>query len=107
MITNRVMRLGRHYKIAGNDCCALMKKLIECVLTICSRFTPNDWSCCIIYFISASVYVLSIALHIALLEVGRESMHVLIIRQYSFAFVIPEIAVPDANQRHDHRYIFF
>ncbi len=45
-------------------------------------------------------------LHIALLEVRRETVHILVIRQNRFSFRTKEIVVPDANQRQQDRQVF-
>lgn len=41
---NRIVRLHGRYKIGGYDLRSLMDQLIKCVLAVCTRFTPNNWT---------------------------------------------------------------
>merc|ERR1719222_1812099 len=51
--------------------------------------------------------VLSIALHISLLEVGRKPVQVLIVGQQGMRLSTKEVAIPDAKDGKDHRKIGF
>ena len=44
VVTNRVQRLGRSDKIRWNQFRSLMDELIECMLAVGTRFTPNNWA---------------------------------------------------------------
>ncbi len=49
----------------------------------------------------------AVAFHVALLKIGRKTMHVLIIGQNGFRLGAEEIVVPDADQGQHDRNIFF
>ena len=49
--------------------------------------------------------VLAVALHGQLLQVGRESLQVLLVRQHRDRLGAEEIVVPDAQQAHEHRQV--
>lgn len=54
-----------------------MNKLVECVLPVCAWLSPDNWAGLVVAFLTAPGNILPIALHIALLEVGGKSVHVL------------------------------
>src|SRR4030066_1683798 len=76
------------------------------MLAICSWFTPYNWACLILYLLAISVNGLSITLHVSLLKVSRETLHILVIRQNYFGLSTEEIHIPDTNKCKDHRDIF-
>lgn len=47
-----VVRLSRGYEIGGNKSGPLVDELVERVLSICARFTPNYWASVVIYLFS-------------------------------------------------------
>ena len=49
--------------------------------------------------------VLAVALHRQLLEIGRESLQVLLVRQHGDRLGAEEIVVPDAQKAHEHRQV--
>ena len=50
-----------------------MQKLVEGVLSVCSRLTEDHRACDVIDGLSVPVDVLSVGFHVQLLEMGRES----------------------------------
>ena len=84
-----------------------MNQLIKSMLSIGAGFSPNDGSGLVVDCFTISAYVFSITLHISLLEIGRESVHVLIIRENGFGFGSVEIVVPNAEHRQHHWHIVF
>src|SRR6188768_2450392 len=107
MITDWVMRNSRCYEITGDQPCALVHKLIECVLTIGPGFAPNDWPRFIADTFAISIYKLAVAFHIALLEISSETMHILIVREYGFRCCSIEVSIPYPDKGHDDGNIFF
>lgn len=83
-----------------------MDQLVERVLAVSARLTPDDWTRLVIHRVAVTVNVLTVGFHIALLEVGRKAMHVLVVRQDRFGFSAKEVVVPDTNQRQQHRQVF-
>ena len=51
--------------------------------------------------------LLSVGLHVSLLEVGSEPMEVLVVRQQGVGLGTVEVAVPDTEQSKDHRHLKF
>ena len=85
---------------------SLVDQLVERVLAVSARLTPDDWTRLVIHRVAVTVNVLTVGFHIALLEVGRKAMHVLVVRQDRFGFSAKEVVVPDTNQRQQHRQVF-
>src|SRR4029078_11448702 len=59
------------------------------------------------YPVPVAIPMLAIALHITLLKIGGETVHVLIVRKYGFRLNAEEINVPQAYERHQHGNILF
>lgn len=74
-----VLGLARSQEIAGNDLSSLMDQLIKSVLAVGSRLSPNDGTGLVIHLETLVINVLAVGLHVSLLEVGGEAVHVLII----------------------------
>src|SRR4051812_29513658 len=75
------------------------------MLAVRARFTPNNGAGGVISFVSISVNTFTVAFHISLLEISREAMHVLVIRQYSFTLGSEKVGVPNADKTHNNRDI--
>src|ERR1044072_9310479 len=107
MVANRVMAIGRRYKIAGDQNSSLVYQLVKGMLAIGAWFAPNNRTGIVPYGFTPAVNAFTIAFHVALLKIGGKAMHVLIVRQNGFGLAIEEVGVPKAYKRHDNRYIFF
>ena len=83
-----------------------MDQLVERVLTVGARLAPDDWASLVIHRVAVTVNVLAVGFHVALLEVGRKAVHVLVVRQNRFGFSAEEVVVPDPDQRQQHRQVF-
>src|SRR5688572_14203383 len=105
MIAYRIVGLCGHDKVAWYHACSLVNELVKSMLTICTRFSPNDRTCLVTHFFSVTVDILAIAFHISLLEISRKTMHVLVIGENCFGIRIEKIPVPYAKHRHNNRYI--
>ena len=70
------------------------------------RVLPEDRSCLIVDRLSALIHMFTITFHIALLEVGRKTMEVLIIGQDCFCMPAKEIIIPYSDQAKDDRNVF-
>ncbi len=106
VIRQRVVGDCRSDEIARYHFGTLMNQLVERMLTVSTRLTPDDWACLVIHRIAVTVNVFTVGFHIALLEVGRETVHILVVRQNRFGFSTEEIVVPDTDQRQQHRQVF-
>src|SRR5690606_15045600 len=55
--------------------------------------------------LAAAPHGLTVALHLELLEIGREAVQVIVIRQNRVARRAEEVAIPDADEREHHRQV--
>ena len=60
-------------ELERDDVRALVKELIERVLSIGSWLTEDNWSCHIVYWLAETVYSLAVGFHVTLLKVCRET----------------------------------
>src|SRR6266511_4674562 len=100
-----VERLCEGDEVTGNKPGALMDQLIERVLTVSTGFTPVDRTGLTVYRRAGERHVLAVALHRELLEIGRKALEVLVVRQDCDCLRAEEIAVPDAEETHEHRQV--
>src|SRR5690348_19366 len=107
VFTYGIVTDGGGNKIRGYHRRSLVKQLVKGMLAVGSRFSPNDRPCGVSNLFATPVHVFSIAFHISLLEVSRETMHILVVRQNRFRLGAKEINIPKAHQAHDNRNIFF
>lgn len=83
-----------------------MDQLIERMLAVSAWLAPDDWASLVIHCVTVTVNVFTVGFHVALLEVGRKTVHVLVVWQNRFGFSPEEVVVPDTNQRKQHRQVF-
>ena len=79
LFQNKVRYTKKKFAIILNFkfCFTLMNELIKCMLTICTRLSPDYRACSIVNTLTTSGNAFSITFHIPLLEVGCKSMHIL------------------------------
>lgn len=92
-------------EVTGDQLGALVDQLIEGVLAVGTRLTPDDGAGLVVNRLAVAIHVLAVGLHVALLEVGREAVHVLIVRQDGFGLGTVEVVVPQTDQRQQHRHV--
>ena len=92
-------------KIAGNQPGSLVNELVEGMLSIGSRLSPDNWPGLIIHLPTFQVNVFSVALHIGLLEVGTQAPKIMVVGQDCHGLRAKEIIVPDANKPQQHREV--
>src|SRR5207244_12846155 len=97
MMPDRVVRFYGSNEVARNELGALVDELIEGVLSVGAWLTPDDRAGRDVYRLTVTVDVLAVTLHVNLLKVSGERVHVLIIRQNSLRLSTKEIVVPDAQ----------
>src|ERR1044072_8628681 len=107
MITDRVMRKYRGNEIARDQKGTLGDQLIKCMLAVGSRFPPNDGAGGIGNLIPIAGCMLTITFHIALLEISRETVHVLVVGQYGLRLCPKKINIQKTYKPHYHGYILF
>lgn len=72
VVTDRVVADGRRQEVAGDQLGALMDQLVEGVLAVGARLTPDDGASLVVNRLAIAIHVLAVGLHVALLEVGRK-----------------------------------
>jgi len=102
---DRVERLSECDEIARNEPRALMDQLIERVLAIGSGLAPIDRAGLSVDRCSGERYVLAVALHHQLLEIGWETLQVLVVGKHRDGLRAVEVVVPNAEESHEHRKI--
>src|SRR5258708_26482109 len=84
-------------EVARNQLGSLVNELVEGMLTIGTRLSPDNGAGLVVHFPALQIDMLPIALHIQLLQVGTEASQVMIIGQDGNGFGIKEVVLPDAN----------
>src|SRR5262245_30760841 len=84
-----------------------MDQLVEGVLAVCSRFAEIDWTGFTGYSVSIERHLLPEAFHRQLLQVGGETFHVMLVRQYRNRLRSEEIVVPEGQKTHQDRQVAF
>ena len=85
-------------KLQRHNVSSLMQKLIERMLTICSRFTKNYRTSNIINLFTKTVYRFSVTFHIKLLQMSRKTTQSLRIRQNCSSRIFLNISFINTNQ---------
>ncbi len=93
-----IVRLSGQDEVGGDEFGALMQQLEERVLCIGGRFTEEDGTGRVLDVVACSSDCLAIRLHGQLLQVGRESVHVLVERCNKVSLGAKEVRVPDTKQ---------
>src|SRR6185295_4378408 len=75
------------------------------MLPIGTRLTPINRPGFVIHRNAVDGYVLAVALHGELLEIGRKAFEILFIRQHSDGLSAEKVVVPDAEQAHRNRQV--
>ena len=105
MMPNGIVGFNRGNEVARNELGALMDKLVEGVLPVGARLTPDDRAGRDVDHFAVTVDVFAVTLHIALLKIRGKTVHVLIIRQNGLRLGAKEIIVPDAHQSQRGRQV--
>src|SRR5262245_30417151 len=105
MAAEPVERMCESDEVTRDEPSALMDQLIERVLAVGSRLAPVDGTGLTVHRRSSERYVFAVALHRQLLEIGREALKVLVVRQHGDRLRAEEIVVPDAEETHQHRQV--
>ncbi len=84
-----------------------MNQLEKRVLTVGAGLTPNNRPGVVIDLFAMDSGAFAVALHVALLEVIGKIFQGLRVRQNGVGFRLKEIVVPNTQQAHDYRDIFF
>ena len=105
MPAQRVEGLGERDEVAGNQPRALMDQLVERVLAVGARLAPVDRAGLVVDLRAVERDVFAVALHRQLLQIGRETLQVLLVGQHGHRLGAEEVVVPDRQQAHQHRQV--
>src|SRR5262249_34882438 len=95
--------LKKTNEIARDELRSLMKQLIKGVLTIRTRFPPDDGTRLVVDPGGIEADALAVALHLQLLQIGRKPAKIAGIRQDGNSLRAEEIVVPDRQESHQNR----
>ena len=98
-----VVGLGSHEEVGGDELGALVQELEEAVLGIGGWLAEENSSRGVLHVVASAGDGLAVALHGKLLEVGRETVEVLVEWRDQVRLSTEEIAIPDAQEASDHR----
>ena len=102
MVAQGIVALGGCNEIARDEFRTLVNQLVKGMLAVGAWFTPDNRAGLVRHGLAASIHVLAIAFHVALLEIGGKAMQVLIVWENGFCFRFEEVIIPDADQGQDH-----
>ena len=105
MIAQLVMANRGRNKVAWNQLGALMDQLVKGMLTVSARLAPDNRARFVRNSVAVAIDIFAVGFHVALLEISRKAMHVLIVRQDCFGFCTEEIVIPDTDQRQNNRQV--
>src|SRR5690606_32671408 len=80
-------------------------ELIERVLSVRARLTPDHRPRLVVDHRPFTRDALAVRLHVSLLEVGRETVQILIVGKDRMALGAEEVGVPDPEQTQHHRHV--
>jgi len=106
VVPHGIMAYGRGQEISGDHFCSLVEKLEEGMLAVGPGLPPDDGARLVGDLLAVSIDGLAAALHVPLLKIGREAVHVLIVGHDGFCLGAEEVIVPDPEEGQDDRYVF-
>src|SRR5581483_537200 len=98
-------RLDKRDEVTGDELGSLVNQLIEGMLAVRARLAPVDRPGLVADFGSVQRNVLAVALHRQLLQIGGETLEILLVRQHGDGLGAEEIVVPEAQQAQQHRQV--
>src|SRR5476649_1427801 len=98
MASERIEGPGEADEVAGDQARALMDELVEAVLAVGPGFAPEDGTGVIGDVLARERDVLAVGFHGELLQIGREALEVLLVRQNGNGLGVEEVGVPDCEK---------
>ena len=105
MPAERRERVREGDEVARDQARTLVDQLVERVLPVGAGLAPVDRAGVIRHDLAVERDTLAVALHRQLLEVGREALQVVLVRQHRHRLGTEEVGVPDRQQPHQHRQV--
>src|SRR5215471_2282120 len=101
----RIEGLAEADEITGDELGPLMYQLVERVLAVRSRLTPDDWPRLIVDARAIQRHVLAVALHGQLLQIGRKALEILLVGEDADCLRPEKVVVPDGEEPHEDRQV--
>ena len=98
IVAERGQAFGGGQEVRRDQRRALVDQLVERVLAVGAGLAPDDRPGGVVDRGPVAPHRLAVALHVGLLEIGRQAMEMLVVRQDGMALGAEEVAVPDAEQ---------
>src|SRR4051794_11521798 len=105
MGAERIQRLTECYEVAGDESRPLMDQLVKRMLAIGSGLAPVNRVGIAEDLSSIKRNVFAVTLHCELLEISRESLQVLFVREDRYARCAEEVVVPNSQKPHKDRQV--
>ena len=101
-VLGRVRGVDERDEVGRDELGALVDQLVEGVLAVGARFAPEDLAGLGGDGGAVPTHGLAVGLHGQLLQVGREAVQVLVVRQHGVGGDLEEVAVPDVQHTEQH-----
>ena len=103
-VLGRVRGVDERDEVGRDELGALVNQLVEGVLAVGARLTPEDLAGLGGDGGAVPTHGLAVGFHGQLLQVGREAVQVLVVRQHGVGGDLEEVAVPHVEhaEQHDH-----
>ncbi len=102
-----VVGLDRGDEVCRYQLRSLVDQLVKGMLAVNAGGTPDDRAGVVVHGFALQGNTLAVALHVALLQVGRQFAQVVVVGQDRVAAGIEKITVPDTQHGQDDRHVLF
>ncbi len=75
------------------------------MLAVGARFPPYHHAGIVIDRCAVAIHALAVALHLQLLQIGGETVQILVVGQHCVGGGAKEVAIPDAQHAHQYRHV--
>jgi len=107
VIGDRVVADHGHDEVGRDQRCALVQQLVVGVLAVTADTAPDHRAGGAGHRCAVLAHALAVGLHVHLLQVFDEVAQVVVVGQERVALCTPEVVVPDAEHRQQHRHVAF
>jgi hypothetical protein len=102
VVLDGVVAFSCQDEISRDELGALVKQLVERMLSVGCGFTKEDWASRVFDVVTTSSNCLSVRLHGELLEISREAVEILIEGRHEMGLSTKKVGIPDAQKTADH-----
>ena len=105
MVAERIVRLDADEEVGRHQPRALVEQLEEGVLAVRARLAPDDRRGLHVDDAAVAIDALAVAFHFELLQVGRQALQMLLVRQDRVRVGAEHAGIPDAQQAENDRRV--